>query len=82
MATKMSKLCLDIGKTPSPDRYSMWFNFLTEIGDVVYKDGSWNESSFEKLRESAEDDAFMAIVRKYLNGEYIYSCWYQAKMRD
>ena len=34
-------LCLDIGKAPSPDRYSKEFYILTEVGNVVYKYGVW-----------------------------------------
>ena len=67
-------ICDDFGIPCSDDVFSSEFQMISNIGDVVWKTETWNQRLFDHLVER-NDQKSKDIILKYLNGEYVYSCW-------
>ena len=71
-------LCADIGKPCCKNTYSSEFMQLTDVGDIAWGSSKWNQRKFDALfTQAPESKARKTIFKKYLNGVYIYDCWYQ-----
>ena len=67
-------ICIEMGVEVSDEDFSQEFDLISAIGDRVYANGTWNESAFVGIKTMP--DALRATARKFLNGEYVYECWY------
>ena len=66
-------ICEAYGVPLNETDYSQEFQMISSIGDAAMSSGSWNEEMFVKLTDNYKNKD---IVRRFLNGEYVYDCWY------
>jgi len=68
-------ICADFGKPCSDTDFSHEFMFISGVGDMAYVSGKWDQAAFDTIMKTY-DTKTRDINLKYLNGEYLYSCWY------
>jgi hypothetical protein len=79
-------VCRDFDVDYAEEEFSMWFVFMTHVGNRVLQEGRWDRDEFEatfgQLREKHGDrfvrfdvDSIKDRFEHYLHGEYVYECY-------
>ena len=69
-------ICTDLHIAYSETDFSPKFQWISAIGDVVWRTNKWDQDMFDEILKD-KDQTTRNIVTKYLNGEYKYECWVQ-----
>jgi hypothetical protein len=74
------KICTDFNLNVDDESYSFMFDLISLIGDLVMKEGKFDESEFERVMKKVacvQSSSEVSKIRNYLDGDYKYfSCTY------